>query len=368
MPDPKFTKPWHGVPREEIDWNPTVIEDACIGCGTCVTGCSRLVYRFDYERKKSVVADPLNCMVGCTTCANTCPTHAIRFPPLSSVFALEARAQVRHAIEDDLIARHDQLAASAQVPHPDHLVAMRVAHIYRQTDDILVVRLTPATRGECFCQFTPGQYVEVWIPDSPYLSRAYSIANAPRDDGSIELHIHRVEGGRLSAWAFGAMKMGDEIRVRGPLGHFTVRSPLDRPLLFVAGGTGFAPIKALIEQQLKLTPEREIQLFWGLRDLRDCYALGLLVAWAMKHPNLHITLAAEQGQNSFHLPAGTLYEAHIRRVTGNIAQALGQSEPPLAGHDAYVAGPPGMIPPVVEALHAAGITSEHIIIDAFGLE
>jgi CDP-4-dehydro-6-deoxyglucose reductase len=65
MPNPQFTKPWHGVPREQINWNPTVVEAACIGCGTCVTGCSRLVYRFDFERKKSVVVDPLNCMVGC---------------------------------------------------------------------------------------------------------------------------------------------------------------------------------------------------------------------------------------------------------------------------------------------------------------
>jgi CDP-4-dehydro-6-deoxyglucose reductase len=102
MPNPQFTKPWHSVPPEQIQWNPSVIEDACIGCGTCVTGCSRLVYRFDFERKKPVVAEPLNCMVGCTTCANTCPANAIAFPPLESVLSLEALAAVRHAIEDDL--------------------------------------------------------------------------------------------------------------------------------------------------------------------------------------------------------------------------------------------------------------------------
>jgi CDP-4-dehydro-6-deoxyglucose reductase, E3 len=85
MPDPKFFKPWHGVPRESIDWRPTVNKEACIGCGTCVTGCKRQVYRFDYDRKKPVVADPLNCMVGCTTCANSCPAHVISFPPLSMV-------------------------------------------------------------------------------------------------------------------------------------------------------------------------------------------------------------------------------------------------------------------------------------------
>ncbi|MGC1817888.1 MAG: hypothetical protein WA900_09560 [Casimicrobiaceae bacterium] len=57
MPNPQFTGPWHGVPREEIHWNPNVVADACIGCGTCVTGCSRMVYRFDFDRKKSVAVD-----------------------------------------------------------------------------------------------------------------------------------------------------------------------------------------------------------------------------------------------------------------------------------------------------------------------
>ncbi len=85
VPDPKFTKPWHGIAREAIEWHPTVDDDVCIGCGTCVTGCSRLVYRFDYTRLKAIVVDPLNCMVGCTTCANTCPTNAITFPPLQVV-------------------------------------------------------------------------------------------------------------------------------------------------------------------------------------------------------------------------------------------------------------------------------------------
>ena len=73
-------KPWHGVPREAIAWNPTVIAERCIGCGLCVTSCGRQVYRFDYENNVAVVANPLHCMVGCSTCATLCPREAIEFP------------------------------------------------------------------------------------------------------------------------------------------------------------------------------------------------------------------------------------------------------------------------------------------------
>ena len=170
MPAPQFSKPWHGVPRDQIRWNPTIIEEACIGCGTCVTGCSRLVYRFDFERKKPAVVDPLNCMVGCTTCANTCPAHAITFPPIETVLALEGRAPVRHAIEDDLLARHDVLAAQMAIPHPDRIVTLRVASIERVGADVLRIRLAPVAAGECFCEFTPGQYIELWTPGASYLS------------------------------------------------------------------------------------------------------------------------------------------------------------------------------------------------------
>jgi CDP-4-dehydro-6-deoxyglucose reductase, E3 len=360
MPNPQFTKPWHGVPREKISWNPTVVEEACIGCGTCVTGCSRMVYRFDFERKKPVVVDPLNCMVGCTTCANTCPTHAIEFPPIQTVFTLEARAEVRHAVEDDLIGRRSDFAWSSQLPHPDRVVEMCVDEIARPNSNTLIVRLTPTVNDECFCQFSPGQYVEISIPESPYLSRAYSIANTPREDGGIELQIRRVEGGRLSDWAFQRMQAGDRVHVRGPLGSFTMRSPVDRPLLFIAGGTGFAPIEALIEQQLKFNKQRDILLFWGATDMNDFYALDWIESWNLQDNNLHIVLAAEQISNSFSVPVG------INVVTGNVAMAIQQVEFQIACRDAYVAGPPGMIRAVLDVLHRAGIKPEKIHVDSFG--
>jgi CDP-4-dehydro-6-deoxyglucose reductase len=360
MPDPRFATPWHGVPREEIHWNPTVLEAACIGCGTCVTGCSRMVYRFDYDRKKAVVVDPLNCMVGCTTCANTCPTHAIEFPPIQSVFALEARAAVRHAVEDELLARKPELGWSSLFPHPDRIVELRVAEIARPTTSTAVVRLAPRVPGECFCQFSPGQYVEIRVPGSAFMTRAYSIANTPREDGSIELQIHRVADGRLSQWAFGSMKEGDLVQARGPLGAFTMRSPHDRPLLFVAGGAGFAPVKALIERQLELDRQRDMLLVWGVPDLSDFYGLDLLEAWNWQDTRLRIVLAAERGLGAFTTPAG------ITLVEGRVTDALRAGGGPLGGRDVYVAGSPAMIRSVLEVLRGAGIPADRIHVDSFG--
>ncbi len=77
--DKKFTQ-WHGIPREKIDWNPTVDTDKCVGCGMCAVGCGRNVYDFDFEENKPTVARPKNCMVGCTTCQVTCIQDAISFP------------------------------------------------------------------------------------------------------------------------------------------------------------------------------------------------------------------------------------------------------------------------------------------------
>jgi CDP-4-dehydro-6-deoxyglucose reductase len=360
MPNPQFTKPWHGIPREQIHWNPGILEDACIGCGTCVTGCSRLVYRFDFERRKPVVIDPLNCMVGCTTCANTCPAHAIEFPPIETVLALEGSAVVRHAVEDDLLARRAVLAAPASLPHPDRIVALKVARIEHPSDGIVTLTLSPVVVGECFCEFSPGQYIELWQPGSTQLSRAYSIANSPHGDGSIELHIRRVEGGRFTSWAFDTMKVGDQLQARGPLGHFTMRSPAETPLLFVAGGTGLAPILALLEQQIRFAPQRDMVLIWGMRRAEEFYALDALKSWLPGAPNLKVWLAAESGDPAL------MQGERLAIARGTVVDALNATPALVAGRDIYAAGPPLMLRQLVHSLTAQGVAGERMHIDQFG--
>jgi CDP-4-dehydro-6-deoxyglucose reductase len=361
MPDPKFAKPWHGIPREEIPWHPTVDEDVCIGCGTCVVSCSRLVYRFDFERKKAVVADPLNCMVGCRTCASTCPANAIGFPSRDVVLALEERPEVRHAIEDELLARREQLTLVDILPHPDRLVQLKIREITEVGDGTRLFRLVPHRPEDCMCEFTPGQYLEVWVPATEWMSRAYSIGNAPKPEGEVELQIRRIEGGRLSSWAFDQAKVGDVVTVRGPLGVFTMRSAPDRPLVFVARGTGFAPLKALIEQQLAMFPAREMHLFWGATTSADFYDLDPIAVWLQTDANLRITLVARSFDADFVAPSGA------RTEVGRVSDAIAASGLDLAGWDAYVAGPRVTVADSIAGLRTCGLPAEHIFADSYGV-
>jgi len=87
---------WFGVPRKEIEWYPTIVEEKCIGCGVCVVACGRRVFRYDYENKKSKVVYPYNCMVACQTCTNLCPSTAISFTPGGET----ARKRVQKLVKD----------------------------------------------------------------------------------------------------------------------------------------------------------------------------------------------------------------------------------------------------------------------------
>ncbi|RLF13113.1 MAG: 4Fe-4S ferredoxin [Thermoprotei archaeon] len=102
---------WYGVPREEITWHPTVDPELCMGCGICVINCGRGVFQFDYNRNVPVVARPLNCLVGCTTCQNTCPQHAISFPPLSYLHKLIKKYRVIQRSREELLANRERYEA-----------------------------------------------------------------------------------------------------------------------------------------------------------------------------------------------------------------------------------------------------------------
>lgn len=103
-----FQSPWHGLPRQEIEWYPTLIADRCVGCGMCVTSCGRQVYAFDYEANQPVVANPFNCMVGCTTCATVCTRDALEFPSRGYIRQIVRDRKLLRQTKDELLARREK--------------------------------------------------------------------------------------------------------------------------------------------------------------------------------------------------------------------------------------------------------------------
>ncbi len=195
-----------------------------------------------------------------------------------------------------------------------------------------------------------GQYVDVMLPGER--RRSFSLANPPHDSALLELHVRRAPGGIFSEQVFTTLREGALLRIEGPLGQFIYR-PGERPLLLIGGGTGYAPLKAMIRHVLDTEPRRDVTLFWGARTHADLYEDAWLRDLAGRFPRFRYTsVLSEQSAAGPH-ESGLVHEAVIRHVAG------------LAGFDIYAAGPPAMIDAVRTALPLQGADPARIYIDSF---
>ena len=195
-----------------------------------------------------------------------------------------------------------------------------------------------------------GQYVDVMLPGER--RRSFSLANPPRDPAFLELHVRRAPGGAFSEQVFGGMKAGTLLRIEGPLGQFIYR-PVERPALLIGGGTGYAPLKAMIREMLESESRRDLMLFWGARTAVDLYDDDWLRELAARHARFHyVPVLSEQAVGEAY-ESGLVHEAVLRRIPG------------LAGFDVYAAGPPAMIDAVRAALPHQGADPARIYFDSF---
>jgi CDP-4-dehydro-6-deoxyglucose reductase len=212
-------------------------------------------------------------------------------------------------------------------------VPCRVNTISMPNQDVAILTLQlPA--AERF-QFLAGQYLEFLLKDGQ--RRAYSIANAPGQDGPLELHIRHLPGGLFTDFVFGAtdpaLKEKDILRFEGPLGSFFLQEDSQKPIIFVASGTGFAPIKSIIEQMQLKKIQRPIRLYWGGRRPSDLYYDALCHEWAQTIPGLtYIPVISDA------LPAD-----HWTGRTGFVHQAVIADHPNLAAFQVYACGAPVMV-------------------------
>jgi len=203
-------------------------------------------------------------------------------------------------------------------------------------------------------QFLAGQYLDILLDDGK--RRAFSIASPPQAEDEIELHVRHVDGGGFTGWVFEEMKVRDILRLEAPLGTFFIRNDqLDRPMIFVGGGTGFAPLKSMLEDLLAHQDKRPVHLFWGARTRADLYLHEQAQEWAAANPHLEYSTA--------------LLDAADARASGsyngNVHEAVLARYPELSAYDIYMSGPPAMIDAARSGFLEHGADERRIFFDSF---
>jgi len=215
---------------------------------------------------------------------------------------------------------------------------------------VLYLKLPAAER----LQFLAGQYIDILMKDGK--RRSFSIANAPHNDEFIELHVRNIPGGAFTEHVFGQMKEKDMLRFEGPLGTFYLREDSDKPIVFVAGGTGFAPLKGILEHAFASGTLRQMVLYWGARSLQDLYMAELPGKWQQEHDNFTFipVLSDPHPSDNWQGRTGLVHEAVLADFKD------------LSGYQVYACGAPAM----VEAAHQAftttrGLPESEFFSDAF---
>ena len=231
----------------------------------------------------------------------------------------------------------------------------RVTSLKKVSDDVMVLKLQmPA--NDVFA-YHAGQYIEFLLLGN--IHRSYSMANAPHLIGQgLELHIRHMPGGKFTDHVFGAMKERDILRVEGPYGSFYLREDSAKPIMLLASGTGFAPIKAIIEHMQFKGITRAVTLYWGGRRPADLYMDDWIKAKLAEMPNLRYVPVVSDA----------LPEDHWHGRTGFVHRAVLQDLPDLSGHQVYACGAPVVVDSARTDYLAAGLPDDEFYADAFTSE
>jgi CDP-4-dehydro-6-deoxyglucose reductase len=210
--------------------------------------------------------------------------------------------------------------------YPVRKMPSRVARLEKLSDDVMLIALQlPASER---LQYRAGQYIEFLLRDNK--RRSYSMANAPHRDQQITLHVRHMAGGLFTDQVFSTLKERDILRFEGPLGTFFLREDSVKPMVLLASGTGFAPIKALIEQAIHIGSQRPMTLYWGGRRPADLYMHALCEEWARSLANFTYVPVV----------SNATAEDQWHGRDGFVHQAVMHDLPDLSGYQVYACGAP----------------------------
>lgn len=301
------------------------------------------------------IALPYSCRSGsCGACMVTIKQGAVDYPQgeplaLSSYDMEQGRALLCQAIAlSDVEIDCPQVGELSEIEVKT--LPVRVEKLRKLNPDVIEMTLKlPANER---LRFMAGQYIDLLLRDGK--RRSFSIANAPTGDTFIELHIRHVPNGHFTSHVFNDMKEKALLRMQGPLGSFYIRE-LTHPVILVGGGTGFAPLKSMLEY-LKLKGfDQAVYLYWGVRSKEDLYMDYLPRDWMNRYPQFkYIPVLSEPKP-----------EDQWQGRTGWVHDAVVADFPDLTAYQVYMSGPPPMIIAGREAFLARGLRAEHLYSDSF---
>lgn len=302
---------------------------------------------------KAGISLPYSCRSGsCGTCRCRVMSGEVSYPDGMPIGLSEAEHAAGMALacraraESDLVLEAEELGRLSEVTIKT--LPARVVEMKRLNHDVMGVWLKLPVVEQL--NFLAGQYIDILLRDGA--RRSFSLANAPDDSEFLELHIRHVPGGNFTTRVFEEMEEKALVRLQGPIGSFYLREESNRPVILIGGGTGFAPLKSIIEHARDNGIGRPMHLYWGVRARRDLYS-ELPRHWQEELPNFEFTPVLSEPDSDWSGRSGWVHEAVVADY------------PELADYDVYMAGPPPMIEAAEPALHAAGLPAEQLFYDSF---
>jgi len=301
---------------------------------------------------------PHSCKGGhCASCRARILAGEVTYPRGRPAGITEAEAGEGFALLCQARAVTDLRIETREVrPAPDVEVKSlpcRIERMERLADDVMAVFLRLPAVEEF--HYRPGQYLDVMLSEGR--RRSFSIAGAPGDGRWIELHVRRASKSGFTGQLFDTMHAGTLLRIEGPLGQFWLRTESPRPPLMIGGGTGYAPLRAMLRQLVASGDRRPVQLYWGGRDVPDLYEHEWLRRLAAERPGFRYCPVLSGS------PDGSADDWPGRR--GLVHEAVLADHPDLAGFDVYASGPPAMIEAIREQFPEHGLPREQLFFDSF---